>query len=99
MTNNIDILNTTLLTAEDICAKLSVSRSTFDRWRRIDGPAVLSGILAYGREESAPGLTAFPEPTLHVGGSPRWDAKVVNAWLAENAHKRSRRGVGILQKE
>lgn len=102
----IDILKTTLLSAEEICNRLGVSRSTFDRWRKIN-PAARSPFGAGGGfqtsvidslrtvtdiDNDAIGLTPFPEPALNVGGSPRWDAADVNAWLEANKDKRNKRG-------
>ena len=101
----IDISQTILLSADDICVRLSVSKSTLNRWRKIKldaqspfgpggfQPRVLSELRTPSDMENEDiGLTPFPEPALNVGGSPRWDAKDVNAWLAENEGKRSRRG-------
>ena len=102
----VDISKTTLLSAEEICSRLSVSRSTFDRWRKINplaespfgkGGGFQTQVLTNMRTPSDVvnellGLTPFPEPSLHVGGSPRWEADAVNAWLEENKDKRNRRG-------
>jgi len=102
----IDITKTTLLSADDICTRLSVSRSTFDRWRQIQpgaqspfgqGGGFQSKVLTQLRspsdvENETIGLSPFPEPALNVGGSPRWDAEAVNAWLMANKDKRNRRG-------
>lgn len=102
---SIDIATTSFLSAEEICSKLSVSRSTFDRWRKIttsDSPFGIGGfqtrVLADLRspddvENEFVGLTPFPEPTMYVGGSPRWAANVVNKWLVENKDKRNKRGI------
>ncbi|MDW5418851.1 hypothetical protein R6242_19970 [Iodobacter sp. CM08] len=104
----IDIAKTSLLSAEDICGRLSISRSTFDRWRKIQ-PNAQSPFGSTGgfqtkvlRDMRSPsdvenekiGLSPFPEPALNVGGSPRWDAEDVNAWLTANKDKRNRRGFG-----
>lgn len=101
----IDITKTILLSADDICNRLSVSKSTFDRWRKIKPDAkspygtggfqtqVLTRLRTPEEvENEAVGLTPFPEPSLNVGGSPRWDSSEVNAWLLENGEKRNRRG-------
>lgn len=98
----IDITKTSLLSADDICTRLSVSRSTFDRWRKLQSPfgqaggfqtAVLTQLRSPSdAENDTIGLSSFPEPALNVGGSPRWDAEDVNGWLAANKDKRNRRG-------
>lgn len=101
----IDISKTSLLSAEDICSKLSVSRSTLDRWRRLTNKPSPFGpnggfqirVLAEMRspedvENERVGLTPFPDPSLFVGGSPRWDVSDVNKWLNENEHKQYVRG-------
>ena len=103
----IDISKTVLLSADDICSRLSVSKSTLDRWRKIK-PVVASpfGTAASGFqtqvlgemrttvdvENEAVGLTPFPNPALNVGGSPRWASDDVNAWLMANKDKRNGRG-------
>jgi predicted DNA-binding transcriptional regulator AlpA len=104
----IDITRTNYLSADDICNKLSVSKSTLDRWRRIKsnaespcGPGgfqtrVLESLRTGADVENETiGLTAFPAPSLYVGGNPRWDAGAVNAWLIENKDKPNRRGFNL----
>lgn len=101
----IDVSKTMLLSADDICNRLSVSRSTFERWRKINpdaqSPCPTGGFQTRvpldlrtpsDVENEAVGLTPFPEPAMGVGGSPRWDVKDLNAWLEENKNKRSSRG-------
>ncbi|MDX8399759.1 MAG: hypothetical protein R8K20_05875 [Gallionellaceae bacterium] len=103
----IDISAITLLSAEEICTKLSISRSTFDRWRKKQ-PATESlcdSISHIGQSKlhikldhvlnngsKSFELTKFPEQTLYVGGHPRWSSSDVNAWLIANKDKKSRRG-------
>jgi hypothetical protein len=103
---DIDISQTMFLSADDICGRLSVSKSTLDRWRKIKPEAqspfghaggfqtqVLRDLRTPSDiENEVAGFTPFPEPTLNVGGSPRWDADDVNDWLKKNKDKRSRRG-------
>lgn len=101
----VDITKTVLLSADEICARLGVSRSTFDRWRKINPSAkspfgeaggfqtkVQTELRIAANFDDGLGLTPFPEPSLNVGGSPRWDANDINAWLMENKDKRNRRG-------
>ena len=102
----IDISEVTLFSAEEICNKLSISRSTFDRWRKINpaaaspfagGDGFQTQVLSNFRtpadvENETIGLSKFPEPTLYVGGNPRWSSSDVNAWLMTNKDKKNRRG-------
>jgi predicted DNA-binding transcriptional regulator AlpA len=62
----------TLVGIDQLCAKLSVSRSTLERLRK---PAP-----GDGSDEFA-GAPPFPEPTLLIGRSPRWRTSVVDSWL------------------
>jgi predicted DNA-binding transcriptional regulator AlpA len=103
----VDITQTTYLSADDICSRLSVSRSTFDRWRKITGTPspfgagsgfqtkVNSAFRSVADVEDDVGLTPFPQPAMNVGGSPRWAADEVNAWLVKNKDKKNRRGFGL----
>lgn len=102
----IDISKTTFLSADDICTRLSVSRSTFDRWRKISGTPTTFRAGGVHINESPTrqtvaevgddaGLTPFPQATLNVGGSPRWSVEDVNAWLVSNKDKRNRRGLAL----
>ena len=101
----VDITKTTYLSADDICSRLSVSRSTFDRWRKITGTPspfgtdgnifqtkVNTSFRSIADVENDVGLTPFPQPAMNVGGSPRWSADDVNLWLVNNKEKRNRRG-------
>jgi len=102
----VDITKTTLLSADDICSRLSVSRSTLDRWRKITGTPSPFGAGGFQTQvnttmrspsdiENDVGLTPFPQPAMNVGGSPRWSADDVNAWLMVNKDKKNRRGFGL----
>lgn len=102
----IDISKTSFLSADDICTRLSVSRSTLDRWRKISGTPSPFGAEGFQSKvntttrtvmdvENDAGLTPFPQPTLNVGGSPRWSVEDVNAWLVSNKDKRNRRGLSL----
>lgn len=89
-----DIQSDSLLTIDDICAKLSISRSTFDRLRapkvRSIGAMVhrSTGAMqvamrsaSHGGNSDFDSAPQFPEPTCTIGRSPRWSAKVINAWI------------------
>lgn len=66
-----------LLSIDDVCARLSISRSTLERLRRT-GDVVPSN-------DDFVGAPVFPEPTLVIGRSPRWSATALNEWLAAAA--------------
>lgn len=77
----------TLLSAEDICTRLSVSRSTFDRWVKNGStqyigrkPPVHSMIRS--RDEDT--LIEFPAPDIRIGNSPRWSIDTFKDWLLKN---------------
>lgn len=90
---------------DEICKKLGVSRSSLDRWRRLTGkpsPFEIGGgfqtnvnIAMRSPEdvENGADLTPFPEPFVHAGGSPRWDADDVSQWVIQNRDAKSRRGI------
>lgn len=63
-----------LLSIDDVCARLSISRSTLERLRRT-GDVVPSN-------DDFVGAPVFPEPTLVIGRSPRWSATALNEWLS-----------------
>jgi hypothetical protein len=104
----IDIEKSVFFSAEDICTRLSVSRSTFDRWRRPGagrqspfGPSggfqqtvntTMRTLEDIENEQDDALLSKFPEPTLNVGGQPRWSAEAVNGWLIDNKDKQNKRG-------
>lgn len=67
-----------LLTAEDICNRLSVSRSTFDRWVRRGGRDGISPSLKELMENDH---TSFPPPDIRIGNSPRWSIETFKSWL------------------
>lgn len=71
-----------LLDIGEVCKKLSISRSTLERLRRTNtvGEAGLRTAAQFFNDEFA-GLPPFPEPTIVLGRSPRWSAKVLNTWI------------------
>jgi len=85
--------NDVLLGIDEICQKLSISRSTFERMRRSNNSnkkTILS--LSYKPlSEEFSGLAPFPEPTIILGRSPRWSATVLNEWLRKNSISSLRR--------
>lgn len=79
-----------LLGIEDICKKLGVSRSTFERLRKPDSSTVISAGIAGITPRSGNdfiGLPPFPAPTVSLGRSPRWSVKDLNEWIAKCAPK------------
>ena len=85
--------NDVLLGIDEICQKLSISRSTFERMRRSNNSnkkTILS--LSYKPlSEEFSELAPFPEPTIILGRSPRWSATVLNEWLRKNSISSLRR--------
>jgi len=76
-----------LLSADDICTRLSVSRSTFDRWVK-NGTSIPSvgGIpkrSIFPRNDEDSGIT-FPQPDIKIGNSPRWSIETFKKWLSKN---------------
>lgn len=70
-----------LLDIGEVCKKLSISRSSLERLRRTNvGVANLRHYALMQADEFA-GLPPFPEPTIVLGRSPRWSAKVLNSWI------------------
>lgn len=86
-----DITKDSLLTAEEICQKLSISRSTFERWRGssdyIDGSGSTRSIFhtVTDSQDFVPRIP-FPKPILNIGRSARWSANDINAWI-QNLNK------------
>src|SRR5471032_2319441 len=83
-----------LLGIDDICQRIGVSRTTFDRWVRngggktgIAGAAMRSFIgnsvidAANNLTESA---TSFPPPDIYIGKSPKWEMATFKRWLLAN---------------
>lgn len=70
-----------LLGIDEVCRKLGISRSTLERLRRPRSqvPVFVAGVY---KDEFA-GLPVFPDPTVVLGRSPRWSAKVLNDWLRQ----------------
>ena len=74
-----NINSDTLLSIEDICTRLSISRSTLDRWRGIGERSLSKSYLEMTKDND--NVQDFPQPTLYFGKSPRWSSKDVNQWL------------------
>lgn len=75
---NFDIMQDSLLTADQICEKLSISRSTLDRWRGANTRITVGRIVKMNDDEP---IIPFPKPTLNIGRSPRWSASEINLWI------------------
>ena len=86
--------NDCLLGINEICEKLGISRSTFERIRNPDRtnsseprqPSLSSSIMgkaAVPSKDEFEGILPFPQPTLVLGRSPRWSVSVLNRWIAE----------------
>ena len=79
--------NEILLSIDDICKKLSISRSSLERMRRPDKlqNIIQSSGLSHLSQDEPSFYVPFPEPTIVLGRSPRWSATVLNAWLHKNS--------------
>lgn len=92
LVNDIAAGTANLLSAEDICTRLSVSRSTFDRWVR-NGSSPLSqlsrvrGKSLFAHDSDEDGSISFPPPDIRIGNSPRWALETFKGWLRKNLTK------------
>ncbi len=68
--NKIALGEVELLDGNEICTRLKISRSTFDRWCRADPPIE-------GDTRTIP----FPPPDIRMGGGPRWSVETFKAWI------------------
>lgn len=69
-----------LLGIDEICQKLAISRTTFERLRKPQQHTILPSMVRVSDEYS--GMPPFPNPTITLGRSPRWSASDLNAWIA-----------------
>jgi hypothetical protein len=85
-----------LLGIDDICQRLGVSRTTFDRWVRNGGGKtgtvtladVVTGIGGRNIVDAAAnltdGATSFPPADIYIGKSPKWEMQTFKTWLRAN---------------
>lgn len=86
-----------LLGIDDICQRIGVSRTTFDRWVRNGGGKTgsttltdLVGTSLVGRNAMdsvanlTEGATSFPPPDIYIGKSPKWEMQTFKTWLRAN---------------
>jgi len=71
-----------LLGIDEICQKLAISRTTFERLRKPQH-GMLSAMVRASDEYS--GMPPFPNATITLGRSPRWSASDLNAWIASGS--------------
>jgi hypothetical protein len=87
----------TLLGVDDICKRLGVSRSTFDRWVRNgvadSGQSRSSALrpktledLFPSSSDSAESALKFPPPDIRIGNSPKWEIDTFKRWLTQNVN-------------
>lgn len=73
-----------LLDIDAVCTKLCISRSSLERLRRnklnITGDFDSTIDIQSSKLDDLFGVS-FPEPTLSIGRSPRWSARVLNEWV------------------
>lgn len=70
-----------LLDIEAVCKKLCISRSSLERLRRNRPHSPLLSGQTFMSNDDFADAPAFPEPTLVLGRSPRWSARVLNVWI------------------
>ncbi|MFJ1259020.1 helix-turn-helix transcriptional regulator [Cupriavidus sp. CuC1] len=88
----------TLLSVEDICTRLGVHRSTFDRWVKNgegkgtpragkNAAAITEGVNALHAMLGTTGESSmsFPPPDIRIGNSPKWELETFKTWLRANA--------------
>ena len=87
--------NATLLGVDDICKRLGVSRSTFERWVR-NGSSKLeqsAGETGFGNPPTiarahslidSESALSFPPPDIRIGNSPKWELDTLKRWLLAN---------------
>jgi len=85
-----------LLTADDICKRLSISRSTFERWvrnsvpiqeqiqRKSEALGTIGQMLEMMVEPEKSDKTSFPQADIRIGNSPRWSIETFKKWLEAN---------------
>lgn len=76
--------NEKLLGIEEICQKLSISRTTFERLRKPQKRTQSDIVrqLMGDHSDDYSGMPPFPEPTIILGRSPRWAVSTLNKWIA-----------------
>lgn len=73
----------TLLGVDDICVRLGISRSTFDRWVR---NGVGNG--SSGNTLATESVISFPPPDIRIGKSLKWEFETFKTWLRANVAAR-----------
>ena len=88
----------TLLGIDDICTRLGISRTTFDRWVR-NGSKNIKNLkdkdsvrqsndmltkLKDNEENRTEGAITFPPPDIRIGNSPKWELDTFKHWLQAN---------------
>jgi hypothetical protein len=87
-----------LLGIDDICQRIGVSRTTFDRWVRNGGGKtgtttladMVSGLVGPITDSAAnltEGATSFPPPDIYIGKSPKWEMATFKRWLLANVNE------------
>ena len=89
-----------LLGIDEICRRLDVTRSTFDRWvknglqqrsrviKMPSGPSIqVRGkvhIQTSIKGEVSESSMTFPPPDIRIGNSPKWELETLKKWLRKN---------------
>lgn len=66
----------TLLGINEICKRLNISRTTFDRWVKNSTSQ---------SPKCAKNTRKFPLPDIRIGNSPKWELATFKQWIVESA--------------
>lgn len=89
-----------LLGIDDICQRIGVSRTTFDRWVRNGGGktgttgiaelaarSFIGNSMIDAASNLTEGATSFPPPDIYIGKSPKWEMATFKRWLLANVNE------------
>lgn len=94
--NRVALGDASLLTADQICERISIKRSTFDKWVRNSADRKLNELLSPAKRGHIPErkgfeASSFPQPDTRINGSPRWSSDTLADWLESQRKSTGRR--------
>lgn len=75
----------TLLTAQEICSRLSIDEKIFTLWVRKNEPDYNKKAGEISWEHFQP--TQFPKPDIYIAGEARWTKETFKRWLLQQSTK------------